>query len=232
VKTITTPSVLNVLAADLRRQFPGRVRTYKYRIVRNDGVLTGPCLVIRLLGFGRQVHGILLNMTTTGDLSVIPVLMPLKVTRYDWFENPTGDGYVIELTRPTALDELAEALLAFGAIYVPPPITSGSRRQVPSRLRAESGQQAEEGRQMRVPPQDAQNELPGGPDDLAGDENEGVHERLELHPQDPPLLRPVSVPPPAWRLGQHQRPPGLQVPPQGRHQHPRPVALQGVHRGL
>ena len=73
-------------------------------------------------------------------------------------------------------------------------------------------------------------QLPAAADDLAGQPHEGVHERLELQPQHPAFLRPVLLLPAARLLRQRQRPPGLQVPGQGRHHHVGPVALQVVHR--
>src|SRR5438270_13340389 len=72
--------------------------------------------------------------------------------------------------------------------------------------------QAEEDRLVRVPPQQPVDQLAAAADDLARQAHEGVDERLELHPQEPALLRLVLALPPARPLRQRQRPPRLQVP--------------------
>src|SRR4051812_5012780 len=67
---------------------------------------------------------------------------------------------------------------------------------------AQHVQQAEEDRLVRVPPQQAIDQFPTGPEDLARQTHEGIHERLELRPEHPSLLRLVPFLPPARLLWQ------------------------------
>jgi len=83
-------------------------------------------------------------------------------------------------------------------------------------LRAELGEEPEEGLPMRVLAEQTQHDPPARPHHSAGDRHEGVRERFELHPQHPPFFLPVRVGPAARRLRQQQRPPRFERPGQGR----------------
>src|ERR1700676_3712704 len=56
-------------------------------------------------------------------------------------------------------------------------------------------QQAEEDRLVRIPAQQAIDQLPASTENLARQTHKGIHERLELHPQHPTLLRLVLAVP-------------------------------------
>src|SRR5215211_8046275 len=90
--------------------------------------------------------------------------------------------------------------------------TSGSAPSTP-----EYADQPEEDRLVRVPGQQPIDQLAPGTQDLTWQPHKRLHERLELQPQHPTLVRAVLLVPAARRLRQGQRPPRLQVPRQRRH---------------
>jgi len=92
--------------------------------------------------------------------------------------------------------------------------------------------QAEENGQVRVPTQQAIDQLTTRLDDLARQEHERIQERPELQLQHTLLLLAVTLLPATRLRRQRQGPPRLEVPGQCRHHHVRPVALQRVHRRL
>src|SRR4029077_2353693 len=90
-----------------------------------------------------------------------------------------------------------------------------SIRTPTSRSRASTTQyikEAEQDRLIRIQAQQAIDQLAAGADNLARQTHKGIHERLELQPQRPALLRLMLVVPTARWLGQAQRPPRFQVP--------------------
>src|SRR5215471_21208591 len=72
--------------------------------------------------------------------------------------------------------------------------------------------QAEEDRLIGIPPQQAIDQLATSTENLARQTHKGIHERLELQPQHPTLLRLMLWVPTARPLGQVQGPPGFKVP--------------------